>query len=151
MKLAISSLILGALSYASAMDITEVAIDNGSFTTLVAALGAADLVDTLKTPGPFTVFAPNDDAFDKLPVGLVEYLLEPEQKDALSSILLYHVLDGSVDAATAISLAGQSAETLSDGQMIDITLDGSDLFINDAQVRHETQNLENADLVSCKD
>jgi uncharacterized surface protein with fasciclin (FAS1) repeats len=85
----------GAAS-AFAKDIVETAVGAGSFTTLVAAVQAAGLVDTLKGPGPFTVFAPTDDAFKKLPAGTVENLLKPENKAQLVKILTYHVLPGKV-------------------------------------------------------
>ncbi len=77
-------------------DIVETAIAAGSFTTLVAAVTAAGLVETLQGTGPFTVFAPNDDAFAKLPAGTVEELLKPENKEQLVSILTYHVVPGAV-------------------------------------------------------
>ena len=76
--------------------IVDVAVANGSFNTLVAAVTAADLVETLSGPGPFTVFAPTDDAFAALPEGLVDCLLLPENVDALKSILTYHVVSGAV-------------------------------------------------------
>ena len=79
-----------------AHDIVDTAVAAGSFTTLVAAVTAAGLVETLKGTGPFTVFAPTDDAFAKLPAGTVENLLKPENKDTLVSILTYHVLPGKV-------------------------------------------------------
>lgn len=85
-------------------DIVDVAQSAGTFNTLVAAVGAADLVDTLKSDGPFTVFAPTDAAFAALPAGTVETLLLPENKDQLTSILTYHVLPGKVMAA---DIAGQ--------------------------------------------
>jgi len=78
------------------MDIVEVASSAGNFTTLVSALKAAELVDTLKGEGPFTVFAPTDDAFAKLPEGTLEDLLKPENKAKLTAILTYHVLSGKV-------------------------------------------------------
>ncbi|HSR55154.1 MAG TPA: fasciclin domain-containing protein, partial [Alphaproteobacteria bacterium] len=81
---------------AKAKDIVEVAASAGSFNTLVAAVKAADLVDTLKSKGPFTVFAPTDEAFAKLPAGTLESLLKPENKAKLKSILTYHVLSGKV-------------------------------------------------------
>ena len=77
-------------------DIVQTAINNGSFKTLVAAVKAAGLVDTLKRPGPFTVFAPTDDAFAKLPSGTLENLLKPENKKQLVAILTYHVVPGKV-------------------------------------------------------
>ena len=89
---------------AKAADIVAVAVGAGSFHTLVAALQAAGLVDTLKGKGPFTVFAPTDDAFAKLPPGTVEDLLKPANKDKLVKILTYHVVAGKVMAA---DIAGQ--------------------------------------------
>lgn len=97
----------------SQKDIVETAISAGSFKTLVAAVQAAGLVDALKAEGPFTVFAPSDDAFAKLPAGTVESLLQPENLDQLRAILTYHVVPGQVMAAgvsdglEAASLNGQ--------------------------------------------
>ncbi len=88
----------------TAPDIVDTAVAAGSFNTLVAAVGAAGLVDTLKSPGPFTVFAPTDAAFAALPAGTVETLLKPENKDKLTAILTYHVIPGKVMAA---DLAGK--------------------------------------------
>lgn len=88
----------------SAPDIVDIATSNGSFNTLVAAVTAAGLVDTLKGEGPFTVFAPTDEAFAALPAGTVESLLLPENKDQLTAILTYHVVSGAV---TSDQLAGQ--------------------------------------------
>ena len=85
-------------------DIVDTAIQAGTFNTLVAAVKAADLVDTLKGEGPFTVFAPTDEAFAKLPEGTVESLLKPENKDKLVSILTYHVVAGKVMAEDVINL-----------------------------------------------
>ena len=82
-------------------DIVDTAVADGRFTTLVAAVGAAELVDTLKGEGPFTVFAPTDDAFAALPAGTVDELLKPENKQKLTDILLYHVVSGKVMAADA--------------------------------------------------
>lgn len=84
---------------AQTKDIVDTAVAAGSFKTLAAALGAAGLVDTLKGPGPFTVFAPTDDAFAKLPAGTVENLLKPENKAQLTAILTYHVVPGKVPAS----------------------------------------------------
>lgn len=84
---------------AKAADIVDTAVAAGSFKTLVAAVQAAGLVDTLKGQGPFTVFAPNDEAFAKLPAGTVEDLLKPENKDKLVAILTYHVVPGKVMSA----------------------------------------------------
>ena len=110
---------LGAAS-ARAADIVTIAVGAGSFKTLVAALQAAGLVDTLKGPGPFTVFAPTDDAFAKLPAGTVEDLLKPANKDKLVKILTYHVVPGKVMAA---DVAGKqlAAKTVEGGT---IAVDG---------------------------
>jgi len=90
-------------------DIVETAVAAGSFKTLAAALGAAGLVDTLKGSGPFTVFAPTDEAFAKLPPGTVETLLKPENKAKLVDILTYHVVSGDVDAAAAMKMKEATA------------------------------------------
>jgi transforming growth factor-beta-induced protein len=85
-------------------DIVDTAVGAGSFNTLAAALGAAGLVDTLKSAGPFTVFAPTDDAFAKLPAGTVEDLLKPENLAKLTAILTYHVVSGKVMAETVVTM-----------------------------------------------
>lgn len=93
------------VAYADApKDIVDTAVGAGTFKTLAAALGAADLVATLKGEGPFTVFAPTDEAFAKLPAGTVEGLLKPENKDKLKEILLLHVVPGNVYAADVVKL-----------------------------------------------
>jgi uncharacterized surface protein with fasciclin (FAS1) repeats len=114
-----------------AMDIVDTAVADGRFTTLVAAVTAADLVETLKSEGPFTVFAPTDDAFAALPEGTVENLLLPENKQALKDILLYHVVSGKVMAADVVGLS--SATTVL-GKDVAIKVDGGNVYINDAQV-----------------
>jgi uncharacterized surface protein with fasciclin (FAS1) repeats len=112
------------------MDIVETAVDAGSFKTLVAAVKAAGLVDTLKGKGPFTVFAPTDAAFQKLPAGTLETLLKPENKDKLVAILTYHVVAGDVKAADVVKLT--SAKTV---QGHPVTIDAADgVKINDAKV-----------------
>lgn len=98
-------------------NIVEIAIANGNFTTLVAALQAAELDDDLQGTGPFTVFAPTDDAFAALPAGTVADLLLPENQDTLVDILLYHVFSGCVLAADAIALDGNSVDMLNEGNM----------------------------------
>jgi uncharacterized surface protein with fasciclin (FAS1) repeats len=109
MKLAVAalafsgSLLTFAVSARAADDIVDTAVKAGSFKTLVAAVQAAGLVDTLKGKGPFTVFAPTDEAFAKLPKGTVETLLKPENKKKLASILTYHVAAGRYDAAKITS------------------------------------------------
>ncbi len=112
-------------------DIVDTAVADGRFTTLVAAVQAAGLVETLKGEGPFTVFAPTDEAFAKLPAGTVEDLLKPENLEALQNILLYHVVPGKVMAADVTAL--ESAETAS-GQMVAIKTDMGNVNINDAKV-----------------
>lgn len=109
--------------------IVDVAAGNADFETLVAAVTAADLVETLSGDGPFTVFAPTDDAFDALPEGLVDALLLPENKDALTSILTYHVVSGEVMAADVT--AGDVATV--EGSTIAITTDGG-VMVNEANV-----------------
>lgn len=112
-------------------DIVDTAVADGRFTTLVAAVQAAELVDALKGEGPFTVFAPTDDAFAALPEGTVESLLLPENKQALTDILLYHVVEGKVMAEDVVGLT--SATTLL-GKDIAIKVDMGNVYINDAQV-----------------
>ncbi|RYH08180.1 fasciclin domain-containing protein [Tropicimonas sp. IMCC6043] len=112
-------------------DIVDTAVDAGSFQTLVAAVTAAGLVDTLKGDGPFTVFAPTDAAFADLPDGTVESLLMPENKDQLVSILTYHVVPAKVMSG---ELAGQtvSAKTVNGGELM---VDGrKGVMVNDAEV-----------------
>lgn len=93
-------------------DLVETAVAAGQFKTLAAALEAADLIDALKGTGPFTVFAPTDEAFAKLPAGTVEALLKPENKDKLKAVLMYHVVPGSVTADQVTKLDGRSVKTL---------------------------------------
>ena len=112
-------------------DIVDTAVANGSFETLAAALGAAGLVDALKADGPFTVFAPTDEAFAKLPAGTVESLLKPENLDKLTAILTYHVVSGDMPAASVAGSTG--ADTLQGSRLAFSTVDGS-VMINDAKV-----------------
>jgi transforming growth factor-beta-induced protein len=112
-------------------DIIDTAIADGRFKTLVAAVQAAGLVDTLKGKGPFTVFAPTDDAFAKLPAGTLETLLKPENKDMLAGILTYHVVSGKVMAADVVKLT--TANTVN-GKPVTIKVEGGKVYINDAQV-----------------
>ncbi|MFM8726069.1 MAG: fasciclin domain-containing protein, partial [Planctomycetaceae bacterium] len=102
-------------------DIVDTAVAAGSFKTLVAAVKAAGLVETLKGKGPFTVFAPTDEAFAKLPAGTVESLLKPENKDKLVAILTYHVVPGSLKAADVVK-AGELKTV--NGKAAKITTDG---------------------------
>lgn len=109
-------------------DIVDTAVADGRFTTLVAAVEAAGLVDTLKGTGPFTVFAPTDDAFAKLPAGTLDELLKPENKQKLTDILLYHVVSGKVMAADVVKLT--SATTVL-GKDIKITVKDGKVYLND--------------------
>lgn len=95
------------------MDVVDTAVKAGNFTTLVAAINAADLAEALKGPGPFTVFAPTDDAFKALPAGTVEELLKPENKDKLANILKFHVVGAKVMAADVSTM---DADTLLEGK-----------------------------------
>ena len=111
-------------------DIVDTAVEAGTFTTLAAALTAAGLVDTLKGEGPFTVFAPTDEAFAALPEGTVETLLKPENKDQLTAILTYHVVAGKVMSTDLTD--GMMAATVEGSEVkIDLT-DG--VKVNDATV-----------------
>ncbi len=114
-------------------DIVDVAVENGSFTTLAAALEAAGLVDTLKGEGPFTVFAPTDDAFAKLPEGTLDMLLMPENKEKLKAVLTYHVVPGKVMAADVVTID------------IATTVQGQDLMI---EVVDGTVMVDNAKVVT---
>ncbi len=113
------------------MDIVDTAVANGSFTTLVAALKAAGLVDALKADGPFTVFAPSDEAFAKLPAGTVEGLLKPENLEQLKAILLYHVVEGKVMAA---DVAGITSATALSGKDLAVKVDMGSVYINESKV-----------------
>ena len=112
-------------------DIVDTAVSAGSFKTLTTALEAAGLVETLKGKGPFTVFAPTDEAFAKLPEGTLKSLLMPANKQKLKAILTYHVVAGNVKAADVIKLS--SAKTLN-GQSVTIKVVGGKVLINGATV-----------------
>lgn len=108
-----------SVAHAATKDIVDTAAAAGKFETLIAAAKAADLVDTLKGPGPYTVFAPTDEAFAKLPKGTVEDLLKPENKAKLAAILTYHVIPGKVMAA---DIAGKKTNVK--------TVQGSELAVD---------------------
>ncbi len=119
-------------------DIVDIAVSNGNFNTLVAAVTAAGLVETLKGDGPFTVFAPTDAAFAALPEGTVESLLLPENKDTLVSILTYHVVPGAV---TSDQLAGQRLSVA--------TVNGANVHIDGRNgVKVEDSNVTTADIIA---
>src|SRR5687768_5730058 len=113
-------------------NIVETAVAAGQFKTLAAALEAAGLIDALTGEGPFTVFAPTDEAFAKLPAGTVESLLKPENKEKLKSILLYHVVPGQVTAKQVMKLNGRTAKTLEGNSLKVSTTQG--VTIDDARV-----------------
>jgi uncharacterized surface protein with fasciclin (FAS1) repeats len=119
-----------------AKDIVDIAAGNDSFSTLVAAVQAADLVETLKGEGPFTVFAPTDDAFAALPEGTVEDLLKPENKDKLTAILTYHVVPGKVMSGDLSD--GMMAATVQGGEVTigtegGVTIDGANVVQADIE------------------
>ena len=116
---------------AKAKDIVDTAVAAGSFKTLAAALGAGGLVETLKGDGPFTVFAPTDEAFAKLPKGTVEDLLKPENKAKLVKILTYHVVPGKVMAADVVKLS--TAKTV-EGSEVKITVKKGKVKVDNANV-----------------
>ena len=123
---------------ADSKDIVDTAVSAGSFKTLAKALDAAGLVQTLKGPGPFTVFAPTDEAFAKLPAGTLEQLLKPEQKTQLQRILSYHVVSGKVLAADVVKL--RTAKTAS-GDSLSITA-------RDGKVQVDQANVVKADIAA---
>ena len=124
-------LVVGATNVRAADDIVDTAVKAGSFETLVTALKAAGLVETLKGAGPFTVFAPNDEAFAKLPKGTVEDLLKPENKAKLSSILTYHVVSGKVMSK---EIAGKTT-TAKSVEGSEISIDATkDVMVDKAKV-----------------
>jgi len=112
-------------------DIVDTAVAAGNFKTLAAALKAAGLVDTLKGPGPFTVFAPTDEAFAKLPAGTVDDLLKPENHDKLVAILTYHVVSGKVMAKDVVKL--HEAKTVN-GKSVKIMAEGGKVMVDNATV-----------------
>lgn len=116
---------------AAKADIVDTAVNAGTFQTLVAAVTAADLVETLKSAGPFTVFAPTDEAFAKLPAGTVEDLLKPENKAKLQAILTYHVVPGKVMASDVVK---RTSATTVQGQDVTVEADDSGVRIDGAEV-----------------
>lgn len=131
-----TSFLLAASAFAGSYskkksDIVDTAVSAGDFNTLVAAVQAGGLVDTLKADGPYTVFAPTDEAFAKLPNGTVEELLKPENKNQLVAILTYHVVPGKVTAADVVTL---NSATTANGADVDIRVENQTVFINDSRV-----------------
>lgn len=124
-------------------NIVQAAMGTGVHETLVAAVKAADLVDTLSGPGPFTVFAPTDDAFGKLPAGTVETLVKPENKAMLTTILTYHVVSGNIDAATLTKAIRDSGGTFEfetvAGATLSAELDGHGAIVITDNAGRETK------------
>ena len=135
MSVLVATLLFTAFAHADhhgmKKDIVDVAAENGSFNTLVAAVKAAGLVETLKGDGPFTVFAPTDEAFAALPEGTVDMLLKPENKDKLIAVLTYHVVQGKIMASEVMKL--DSAVTVQ-GEAVMVGIDHGNVMINKAQV-----------------
>ena len=125
-----------AVKLAEKKDIVDTAVGAEAFSTLVAAVKAAGLVDTLKSDGPFTVFAPTNGAFAKLPEGTVETLLKPENKDKLVAVLTYHVVPGKVMAADVVKL--KSAKTVQGGEV--------EISVSDAGVKVDNANVVKTDI-----
>ena len=130
---ALAFVALSTPAFAAEKDVVDTAVAAGSFKTLVAAVKAAGLVDTLKGEGPFTVLAPTDEAFAKLPEGTVESLLKPENKEKLIAILTYHVIPGKAVAADVVKLDGQAVKSVQ-GSDIQVKVDGATVKVNDAKV-----------------
>jgi len=127
-KLFVAAALAAASSLASAADIVDTAVSAGQFNTLVKAVQAAGLVDTLKGEGPFTVFAPTDEAFAKLPAGTVEALLQDKQK--LAQILTYHVVPGKVTASQVKPGAVKTVQ----GQSLSVRTEGGGVMVDNARV-----------------
>ncbi len=127
-----SVIALGGIASAKAADIVDTAVSAGSFNTLVAAVQAAGLVDTLKGDGPFTVFAPTDDAFAALPEGTVENLLKPENKEQLIAVLTYHVIPGKVMSGDVsgkmLSVETVQGSTVDVNGMSGVSVDGANVI-----------------------
>lgn len=128
-------------------DIVDNAVNANNVTTLVAAVKAAGLVDTLKGEGPFTVFGPTNDAFNKLPAGTVDTLLKPENKDQLTKILTYHVVPGTYTSA-ALKVMAQKGEMLTsvEGEMLTPVLQDGAVYIKDA--KGNLAKVETSDVIS---
>jgi uncharacterized surface protein with fasciclin (FAS1) repeats len=129
--MAILALAAGSAATSTEKNIVDTAVAAGSFNTLVKAVQAADLTATLEGPGPFTVFAPTDQAFAKLPAGTLESLLKPENKDKLRAILTYHVVVGEVDTAQVAKLT--SVKTV-EGATLKIAANNGSVMVDNAKV-----------------
>lgn len=129
--------IVGGAAMSPSKDIIDNAVNSKDHTTLVAAIKAAGLVETLKGPGPFTVFAPTNLAFKKLPAGTVDTLLKPENKAQLTKVLTYHVVQGKLTAADLIAQAktsgGKATLTTVEGQPLTAWVQGPNVWLQDAK------------------
>jgi uncharacterized surface protein with fasciclin (FAS1) repeats len=137
MMLTTGFVLASAFAFAQKQDVVDIAIGSKDHTTLVAAVKAADLVATLKSEGPFTVFAPTNPAFDRLPKGTVEGLLKPGSKAALSGILTYHVVAGKMDAGAVVAAItagkGKAVLTTVNGAKLTATLEGDKVVLTDSK------------------
>jgi uncharacterized surface protein with fasciclin (FAS1) repeats len=124
-------------TFGQTKDVVDVAMGSDNHTTLVAAVKAADLVSTRKGKGPFTVFAPTNAAFDKLPGGTVEGLLEPAEKSKLAGVLTYHVIAGNLNAAAVAAAIkkgnGKAVLTTVNGEKLTASLQGTKVMLTDAK------------------
>ena len=131
------TVMVGGAAMYPGKDIVDNAVNSKDHTTLVAAVKAAGLVDTLKGPGPFTVFAPTNAAFAALPAGTVDTLLKPENKGTLTKVLTYHVVPGKLDAATLqkMIMAGHGKAMLKtvQGEMLTVSLQGGKVIVTDSK------------------
>ncbi len=145
-SLAKNPMVGGAAMYPT-KDIVDNAVNSKDHTTLVAAVKAAGLVDTLKGPGPFTVFAPTNEAFAKLPAGTVDTLVKPENKATLTSILTYHVVAGRMTAADIMKAikagGGKATLTTVNGEPLTAAMMGSKLMLTDAKGGMSTVTIAN--------
>jgi len=129
------AIVVSSAAFSQSKDVVDIAIGSADHTTLVAAVKAADLVTTLKGKGPFTVFAPTNAAFDKLPEGTVAGLLKPESKAQLAKILTYHVVSGNLDAAAVTAAIksgnGKAVVTTVSGGKLTVSLDNGKVKLVD--------------------
>ncbi|RZI92467.1 MAG: fasciclin domain-containing protein [Variovorax sp.] len=145
-SMAANPMVGGAPMYAN-KDIVDNAVNSKDHTTLVAAVKAAGLVDTLKSPGPFTVFAPTNAAFAALPAGTVDTLLKPENKGTLTTVLTYHVVPGKMDAAALMAAiragGGKAMLKTASGGTLTATMSGSNVMVTDAKGGTATVTIAN--------
>lgn len=125
LNLILLALVVSFSAFSQQKDVVDIAISSSDHTTLVAAVKAADLVATLKSEGPFTVFAPTNKAFDKLPEGTVATLLKPENKAQLAKILTYHVVSGNLDSAAVVAALEDG-----NGEVVLTTVSGGKLTVS---------------------